>query len=184
MNGSLNLDEDGREIIHMDVDAGDGVGIRGHVVAELFGSDGKLKQREEMHNLVTDNGDKYCAYGCHAPMTDMDDMKLGTADTAAAKSGAGSYIAVGDYITGSAHACDDDSPKEGAAADIVQYIHTWAAGEATNATINRVAIVDNTTDAGEADATHTMATAVFPATIPKGADDTLKVTWNVTFLGA
>ena len=162
----------------------DKTGIRGLVIAELFGPNGRLKQREVTHNLVTTNGDKYCAYACHAPMTDMDDMKLGTATTAASKAGAGSFIAVADYITGSAHACDDSSPKEGASASIAQFIHTWAAGEATNATINRVAIVDNTTDAGEADATHTLATAVFAANIPKGASDTLKVTWDITFLGA
>jgi hypothetical protein len=44
--------------------------------------------------------------------------------------------------------------------------------------------VDNTTDAGEADATHTFAISVFDGAINKGASDTLAVTWNVTFLGA
>lgn len=162
----------------------DKVGCTGVVVAELFGPDGKLKQREVVHNLVTDAGDKYLAFSCHAPLADMDDMKLGTAATAAAKNGAGAYIAVADYIAGSAHACDAGSPQEGGAANIAQYIHTWAAGEATDPTINRVGIVNNTANAGEADATNTMAMAQFAANIPKGAADTLLVTWNITLLGA
>jgi hypothetical protein len=44
--------------------------------------------------------------------------------------------------------------------------------------------VDNTTDAGEADASKTAAMTVFAADIPKGASDTLAITWNITFLGA
>jgi hypothetical protein len=111
-------------------------------------------------------------------------MKLGTATTEAAKSGAGSYIAAGDYVSGSAKALDDSTPKQGASANIAQFRRLWAAGEGTNADINRVAIVDNTTDAGEADATHTFAISVFDGAINKGASDTLAVTWNVTFLGA
>jgi hypothetical protein len=39
-------------------------GIVGHVVAEMFGPDGELKARVEVHNLVTDVGDQY--YGDRA----------------------------------------------------------------------------------------------------------------------
>ena len=162
------------------------IGTKSWVKAQLFGPDGELKQTELTLNLVTDNGDKYCAdqLFLSPALAAMDSMKLGTATTAAAKSGAGSFIPTGSYISGSAHACDETSPKEGDTNDEINYIHTWAAGEATNTTINEVAIVDNTTDAGEADATHTMARAVFAANIDKQAADTLKVTWGVTFLGA
>ncbi len=160
------------------------MGIRGEVTIELFGPDGKLKSRDVTHNLVTANGDKYCAIKQYGAPTAMSAMKLGTATTAATKTGAGSYLAVADYISGSAHACDESSPKAGVSDDKVQYIHTWAAGEATNATINRVGIVDNTTDAGEAGETHTLAMAVCPTTRNKAAADTFKVTWVLTFLGA
>ena len=161
------------------------ISIRGKVSWLLRGPDGRIKRRGVTHNLVTDVGDQYLATKIHGAPTVMDDMKLGTATTAVTKSGAGSFVAVADYISGSAHACDNSTPKQGATADIVQYEHTWAAGEATNATINRVGIVDNTTDAGEGDATHTLAIALLdPKPVAKGAADTLKVTWDITFLGA
>ena len=160
------------------------VGLRGVVTAELWGPDGKLKQREVTRNIVTDQGDKFAAQAFYTAAYTGWGMKLGTATTTASKSGAGSFVATGDYISGSAQALDDSTPKAGATADIVQFRNQWAAGEATSATINRVSICDNTTDAGEADATGTMAIAVFSSTIGKGASDTLTVTWNVTYLGA
>lgn len=160
------------------------MGLRGVVIAEVRGPDGKLKQREVTHNLVTDQGDDFAKSAIYTGAYTTWGMKLGTAETAAAKNGAGSFIATGDYISGSAQALDDSTPKEGASGNICQFRNQWAAGEATNATINRVAIVDNTSDAGEADATHTFAIAKFASTIDKGASDTLTVTWNVTVLGS
>lgn len=156
---------------------------RGHIVAELFGPDGALKQREEIDNLVTDVGDNYLASLAFGTAGWTYRMKTGSASTAAAKSGAGSFCAVADYNSGSAHAMDATYPKVGASTNISQYKVTWAAGENTN-TIRRVGIVDNATNAGEADATHTLAMGVFAADIPKGAADTLAVTWTITFLGA
>lgn len=161
--------------------------MRGEVIAELRGPDGKLKQRQVTHNIVTDQGDIFAAAAMYSAAYAGDPwgMKLGTVDEVATKSGAGSFIAVGpDYVTGSAQALDDSTPKAGGANDIVQFRRLWAATEGTSDTINRVAITDNITDAGEADATHTYAIAVFAAQIAKGADDTLTVTWNVTYTGA
>lgn len=158
--------------------------MTGEVIAEVHGPDGKLKQRLVTHNLVTDQGDDFAKSAIYTAAYGTWGMKLGTASTAAAKNGAGSFIAVADYVAGSAQALDDATPKEGASAIICQFRRLWAAGEGTSNTINRVAIVDNTTDAGEADATHTYAIAVFAAQIAKGAADTLTVTWNVTYTGA
>ncbi len=158
--------------------------LRGEVIAEVHGPDGKLKQRLVTHNLVTDQGDDLAKSAIYTAAYTAWGMKLGTATTAAAKNGAGSFVAAGDYISGSAQALDDSTPKEGASANICQFRNQWAAGEATNNNINRVGITDNTTDAGEADATHTYSMAVFAASIDKGAADTLTVTWNVTYLGA
>ena len=163
------------------------VGIRGEVVAELRGPDGKLKQRIVTHNLVTDEGDTYFAEmartGAPISMGAADNMKCGSTDVAAAKNGAGSFIAVGTppYIAGSAHA--HDGWVVGATADSIKAIHTWAAGEAT-ATHRVVSIVDNVVNAGEADATNTIAYANYGADVVKLAADTLEVTWTITFLGA
>ena len=160
------------------------MGLWGVVTAELRGPDGKLKKRKVVQNLVTDQGDKFAAAAFYTAAYSAWGMKLGTANTAASKNGAGSFIAVGDYISGSAKALDDSTPKAGASANIVRFRRLFAAGEGTSATINRVSICDNTTDAGEADATHTFAIAVFSGAINKGASDTLTVTWDVTCLGA
>lgn len=156
------------------------VRIRGHVIAELFGPDGKLKRREEVHNLVTDVGDIYLAQLAYGSAWGTNGLKLGSASTAAAKNGAGAFPAVADYISGSAHA---PTLAVGASSNILKLTHTWAAGEATG-TIRRMGWCDNTTNAGEADATKTAAMVVFGADIPKGASDTLAITWNITFLGA
>lgn len=160
------------------------MGMRGEVIAEVHGPDGRLKQRQVTRNIVTEQGDFFAAAAIWTAAYTVWGMKLGTASTAASKTGAGSYIAAGDYISGSAQALDDSTPKAGATNDIAQFRNQWAAGEATNGDINRVSVVDNTTDAGEGDATHTYSIAVFGAAIDKGADDTLTVTWNVTYLGA
>lgn len=157
--------------------------VKGHIVAELRGPDGKLKQREEIDNLITDVGDNYLASLAYGTAGWTYRMKTGSASTAAAKNGAGSYIATGDYNSGSAHAMAATYPKVGASTNIAQFQVVWAAGENTN-TIRRVGIVDNATDAGEADATGTAAMGVFTGDIAKGADDTLTVTWTWTFLGA
>jgi hypothetical protein len=155
----------------------------GHVVAELFGPDGKVKGRWEQDNLVTDIGDQMLASLAYGTAGWTYRMKTGSASTAAAKNGAGSFVAVGDYNSGSAHAMDATYPKVGISANIAQFKVTWAAGENTN-TIRRVGLVDNATDAGEADATHTAATSVFAGDIVKAAADSLAVTWTITFLGA
>jgi hypothetical protein len=156
------------------------VTIRGEVIAELRGSDGRLKQRQVIHNMVTDVGDVYLAQLAYGDKWATNGLKLGSASTAAAKNGAGSFNAVADYISGSAHA---PTLAVGASTNILKLTHTWAAGEATG-TIRRMGWVNNTTDAGEADATNTAAMTVFDADIPKGASDTLAITWNITFLGA
>ena len=158
--------------------------LRGVVIAELRDKNGELKQREVTRNIVTDQGDDFAKSAIYTAAYSGWGMKLGTATTTATKSGAGSFVAAGDYVSGSAQALDDSTPKEGSSANICQFRNQWAAGEATNSNINRVAIVNNTTDAGEGDATGTFAIAVFSGAINKGASDTLTVTWNVTYLGA
>ena len=242
--------------------------VQGHVVAELRGPDGCLKQREVVHNLVTDVGDNYLASLAYGTAAWTYRMKTGSASTAASKNGAGSFVAAGDYNSGSAHAMvatfptldttikkitgsgtsgtlaagdgvisvtteGGSTPDAGAGQgtilavlsataylvrvtsgtfadgaghylvqtavpgtnhldgtmtvtttpNIAAFQVLYAAGQNTN-TIRRVSIVDNATDAGEADATKTAATAVLGADIPKAAGDTLQVDWLWIFLGA
>ena len=160
--------------------------ILGRCITELFGPDGRLKYREAGPNLITTVGDNLFASLAFGTAGWTYRMKLGSASTAAAKTGAGAFVAAGDYISGSALAMDSTYPKvkgSGADAKTAVYKCTWGAGVATG-TIRRVGLVDNATDAGEADASHTAAMKVFDADIPKGAGDSLVHTWEVTFLGA
>ena len=161
------------------------VQTRGEVVAEVRGPDGMLKQRVVTHNVVTDVGDDYCAEmvynGAPVTMAAMDNMKCGDTNTGTAKNGVGSFTPVGEYIAGSAHA--HDGWNVGGTSDSARAIHTWAAGEATD-THWTISLVDNLANAGEADATNTMAIANYGAAVVKAAADTLQVTWTITFLGA
>ncbi len=157
--------------------------LRGVVTAVLRGPDGKIKQKQVTNNLITDQGDDFAKSAIYSGAYSGWGMKLGTASTAASKSGAGSFVAVGDYVSGSNKALDDSTPKE-LSAKVCQFRRLYAAGEGTSNTINRVSIVDNTTGGGEGDATGTFAIAVFAAQIAKGANDTLTITWNCTFTGA
>jgi hypothetical protein len=240
----------------------DALGITGCAVAELRGPDGELKLRQATKNMITDVGDTYLAALAFGGSLWTYRTKTGSGSTAAAKSGAGSFIGSGDYNAGSAHAMASTYPKLDAAVkkilatgtsgtlaigDIVLSVTTeggstpdagagqgvivqvtsattlyvsvasgtfatgaghylvgptpgtnhldgvmsavtamtnnvrfqalYAAGENTN-TIRRWSIVDNATDAAEADATHTLMTSVFGADIPKAAGDTLTL-WDV-----
>lgn len=164
----------------------DRVGITGCVHVVLRGPDGEIKYEGSTHNIVTDKGDAKFASAAFGTAIGTFGMKLGTADTAPSKTydNAGAYIAAADYVSGSAAAMVATYPKVGSSANIAQYQSTWAAGTAT-ATLNRVALVDNTTDAAESDGTHTWAIALLPdKPVTKGAADTLTVTWTITFLGA
>jgi hypothetical protein len=75
-------------------------GIVGHVVAELFGPDGKLKSRVETSNLVTDVGDQY--YGDRA-VNKQGSAKtitaIATGTTAVVTTSAAHGFSVGDVVT-------------------------------------------------------------------------------------
>jgi hypothetical protein len=166
----------------------DRMGIRGSVLIELFGSDGKLKYRGETNNIVTDKGDALFS-GLAYTAAPTFNMKLGTAATGVSKTytDAGAYVASGhgssDYVTGSQLGMDSTYPKVGASANIVQFKRTWAAGVAT-ATLNRVALVDSTEGTDPTSGALTYAIALLPdKPVVKGAGDTLAVTWTITFTG-
>jgi len=160
--------------------------IRGRVIAEVFGADGKLKQRSVMHNIVTDEGD--------AAIVDM----LATTGTQTAFNNANAYIEVGTGYaggakaqascatpTGSPEAMDATYPMQkgafGAANDnVLVFKSTFEAGDLNDTGIDEAAILNNVT-AGSADA---LAYAEITPAVNVGASDTLAITWEITFLGA
>lgn len=170
------------------------IGTTGYGEAVLRGPDGEIKQRVEFKNLITDKGDEYYSkkaavsvgdYGSSAP-TAVNGMKLGTGTTAAAKSGAGSSIVT--YISGSNNALDASSPTCSAVGtDVGWYIIytvTWAAGDATNAAIAEVALVNDQASDDIGSAAETYARAVLSSTVDKAAGDSLTIVWRHKFLGA
>jgi len=161
----------------------DAIGIVGRFEWFQYGPEGEVKAHGVGENLVTTVGDNFIAARQYGTPTVMGNMKLGSAATAVTKTGAGSYVGTGDYVGGSAHAEDASSPKAGASNNIVHHEHTWAAGEVSG-TISRASITDNATNAGEADATHTLAIFLLSPAPNMGSLDTLKVTDDITCLGA
>lgn len=138
-----------------------------NVDIDLYGPDGQLKQHEEVHNLTPTVGkEKYAERAIMAsPSTEGPKyISVGTTNTAPAN---------GD----TALAAQDGSRKEATTRSVSGAVGTVAveftAGEHTAALV----------EAGlhSASTTGTLyARAVF-STVNKGAEDTLVVTWKVTF---
>jgi hypothetical protein len=107
-------------------------------------------------------------------------MKLGTSNTAPAKTGAGAALVT--YATGSNRAIDGGFPT--ASAGVVTWQTTWGAGIATGIIPAEVVLV---TDAS-ADATSTVANTIARGLITglptKQASDILVIVWPQTLLGA
>jgi hypothetical protein len=169
----------------------DRAGIVGYGIAELFDGDGRIKQLSPFSNLITDAGDLYIAgkiITAIAPAspsapTAANGMKLGTASTAATKTDAG----LGTYLTASNVAFDATYPQTANLGSTLGvnavYKTTWAAGVATSATINEVAIVNDQATNADTSAANTYSHAIL-TTVNKTATDSLAVTWNWKCLGA
>lgn len=169
-------------------------GVRGYITAQLFDAEGNLKHEQTVKNKITDAGDLYIATRGIAGVspiapgdaTKVAAMKLGQSSTTASKAGAGAAIVT--YITSSVQAFDASYPQTvnlGTTLGVTMvYQTTWAAGTATNATINEVTIVnDLANNSNGSTAANTISRAVFASTINKGASDVLKVTWSHLQLG-
>lgn len=172
----------------------DDAGNEGYGVAELFDAQGRLKQRVEFKNLITDAGDLYQAQKVivgispanpTAP-TAVTGMKLGTGTTAVSKSGAGAALVT--YLTASNVTFDATYPQTanlGAGLGVnAVYRCTWAAGVATNSAIAEVVIVNDAATNATTSAANTISRALFGTAINKTATDSLVVTWNHKMLGA
>lgn len=184
MNSNARVTDEVVAVMDSGRPVADEVGVFGEVVAELFGPDGELKARCVTRNLVTAVGDQlYASRGAGLTSSALPTgMKLGAGSTAVAKTGAGAALVT--YLSGSNKAFDATFPS--AAAGVVSYKRTWAAGEATTASpITEVVIVTETISNDDTStAAETVSRALLTGIGSKGASDTLAVTWTHTVLGA
>jgi len=143
----------------------DDVPIRGHVLVELFGPDGELKETREVDNLVVTAGKNHIAdrLSTSPGGAAMGWMEIGTSSTAPA---------AGDTTLGAA--IDRNALTSAIdAGNVITYVGDWAAGDGTNSALREAGIF-NAASAG------TMLARAVYTLIDKGALDTLKITWTVT----
>lgn len=164
-------------------------GIVGTLILERFDENGKLLERFEGRNLVTQVGDQmYGERGAAiaSPPAAPTGMKLGTGGTAVAKTGAGAALVT--YLSGSNKAFDATYPQSSlnGTSRRITYKRTYAAGEATTASAITEAVIVNDTIATDATsaAAATISRILVTGISAKGASDTLTATWNHDLLGA
>lgn len=137
----------------------------------LFGPDGKLKEERFGNNVITELGDASVADRMSdAGVAAMSHMGIGIDDDpapAAADTTLNSEVADRHALT---------STTQGAAGDDndVIYIASWAAGHGTSNGIVEAGIFNNA-------ANGTMLCRGIFTAVNKGANDTLQITWTVTF---
>ena len=143
----------------------DGMTIRGRVKLELFDKDGNLKDVREILNTITEAGDAHVADQLSASPDEnaMSHMAIGT--------GTPTSTALGNEV----HRNALTSRNQGSGADDndVIYVGDFGAGEGTGAITE--AGIFNSNSGGTM-----LASASFP-TINKGDNDTLTITWTITY---
>lgn len=142
--------------------------IKGRLHVEVFGPDGMLKDERFVYNTIMAVGDAFIAKritGTSEPS--MGWMAVGTSDA-------------NDNSAQTTLGAEEDrnaltSTTQGAGGDDndVIYVGDWAAGDATE-TLKEAGIFN-------ANAAGTMLCRSVFAGIVKGAADTLKITWTITF---
>jgi hypothetical protein len=140
------------------------LGVKGRVLVELFGPDGGLKCVREAENLVVTAGKNHIADQLSSSPGEaaMGYMAIGTATNAPA---AGD-TALGGEIDRNALTSRTDS------GNVVTYVGDWAAGDGTGA-ITEAGIFNASTGG-------TMLCRSTFSVVNKGANDTLKITWDLT----
>jgi hypothetical protein len=160
--------------------------VTGKLTFEVFGPDGRLKQKSVMCNMVVDQGDALIA-DCLAmtpARTKLDNthawIEVGTGYAATTKG-----ITAVVTVTGVPRIMDATYPKlKGAWAaaydNVITYKATFTAGLLNVTGINEAALVNSATHSvGDC-----MAYAQVTPTVNVGLLDTLAVTWEITILGA
>jgi hypothetical protein len=141
----------------------DTIRLSGRLVAEVYGPDGEIKQREVTNNLILTAGKNMIADRLlAAPSLGVPThMGVGTSGTAPA---------AGDTtITGETRVALTSKTRS---TNVVTYVGDWAAGQAT-ATLQEVGLWDASSGG------NLVGRATF-SSITKGASDTLKITWTWT----
>jgi len=143
----------------------EGLKVVANVHARLFDIDGELKEERRGHNLVVNTGLAHIADQLSASPGQgaMSHMGVGTGTTAAA---------AGDTALETALDRNALTSRTDSGA-VVTYVGTWAAGDGTGA-ITEYGIF-NASSGG------TMLARYVDSVINKGANDTLVVTWTLTF---
>ena len=135
-----------------------------NVIAELFGPDGVLKDRREVHNLITTAGkDKLLLYTGANKVADFSRMAIGTGTTAASASDTALQTEVARTT-----AITPTNPD----AHTLQFQTTYAAGTGTGA-ITEVGMLD-------ANSSGTLLNHTIFSAINKAAGDALTMTVQIT----
>lgn len=134
----------------------------GALQIKLYGPDGKLKQEQNVKNLVVTTGKGYIAGRMVGTPTAMSHMAIGsgTADPAVGDTTLGTELGRVSLTSGAASGA------------VVTYVASFGAGTGTGAVTE--AGIFNAGSAG------TMLCRTEFAVVNKGADDSLSITWTVT----
>lgn len=139
--------------------------ITGHVLVELRGPDGELKETREVDNLIVTTGrDAIIERLDSAPATSQPThMAIGTGAT----SPVAGNTALGAEIDRNALTSNTSS------GGVLTMVGNWAAGDGTNAAIAEAGVLN-------AASTGTLYSRATFTAINKGAADTLQITWTYT----
>jgi hypothetical protein len=139
-------------------------GINANVLIQLFGADGQLKEQREVHNTVTTVGKNGIMDQILASPTlaKMGWMEVGT--------GTGGVTTLNAYISGSRVAFTSKTRGTNVITVVADFAAGVGTGNITEAGTFNI-VTQNTADM--------WMYASFTA-IPKGASDTLQITWTLT----
>lgn len=141
----------------------DNLTLKGRVAIVLRGKDGKVKQEQEIHNLVVDAGLDFIASRMGGTSSDvMSHMAVGSGSVAANAADTGLGSELGRVALASSTVTDN----------AIAYVATFGAGVGTGAVTEAGIFNDGT--AGDM-----LCRTVF-AVVNKQADDSLQITWTVT----
>lgn len=142
--------------------------VRGRLSVVLRDADGKVKQSQEIQNLVVNSGLAFIA----SRMKDTTDaamshMAVGSGTTAAAAGNTALETQIGSRVSLTSTTVTSNE---------IEYIATFSAGTGTGAV----------TEAGifNASTSGTMLCRTVFSVVNKGADDTLQITWTITLNAA
>lgn len=139
--------------------------LRGDVVIELRDSEGNVKEKQEVKNLIVTTGKNYLAGGVLGTISSpFVGIALGTGTNAAALSD----------TTLQTELVRTTFDSSSTVANVATIQKTFAAGSGTGA-ITEAGLFSNSVSGG------TMLSRVVFSVINKGAGDTLGVTWTITF---